>query len=76
MGTAVYQIKKVDGGWEVENDGKTVGPYPTKCIALETSFAAAHRAAHAGHGIAISAPESEPARSKFAETAPITLERS
>lgn len=76
MGIAVYQIKKVDGGWGVENDGKTVGPYPTKCIALETSLAAARHAACDGHGIAISAPESEPEWDEFAKTAPITLERS
>ena len=76
MDNAVYRVKPLKSGWVVEHDGKTLGPYATKDIALETSFAAARRAARAGHAIAISAPESEPASSHFSEIAPITLERS
>ena len=49
---------------------------PTKEIALQSSFAAARRAARDGHAITISAPESEPDPSEFAEVGPITLERS
>jgi|SoiMethySBSTD1v2_1073268.scaffolds.fasta_scaffold1095468_2 hypothetical protein len=77
MGSAVYRIKALEsGGWGVEHDGKTIGPYPTKEIALQSSFAAARRAARDGHAITISAPESEPDPSEFAEVGPITLERS
>jgi hypothetical protein len=75
MGNSVYGIKALKGGWVVEHDGKTLGPYATKDIALETTFAAARRAARAGHAIAISAPESEPAPA-FAEPGPITLDLS
>ena len=76
MGNVVYRVKPLKSGWVVEHDGKTLGPYRTKDIALETSFAAARRAARAGHAITISAPESDPASSPLSEIAPITLERS
>jgi hypothetical protein len=76
MGTAVYRVKLLKSGWVVEHNGKTLGPYKTKDVALETSFAAAKRAARDGHVITISAPESEPASKRFSEIAPITLERS
>ena len=76
MGNAVYRVKLLKSGWVVEHDGKTLGPYATKDIALETSFAAAKRAARGGHAIAISAPESEPASNQLSEIGPITLEQS
>jgi hypothetical protein len=76
MGTAVYTITKSDGGWLVKHDAKAIGPYATKEIALQTAFAAARRAARAGHALSISAPESEPEPNVLTEAGPITLERS
>jgi hypothetical protein len=76
MGNAVYRIKPLEGGWGVEHDEKTSGPYATRQAALEASFAAASRAAREGHAIVISAPESEPEPCEPAATGPITLELS
>lgn len=34
MGNAVYRVKPVKSGWFVEHDGRMLGPYTTKDIAL------------------------------------------
>ena len=69
MGNAAYRITPYQGGWGVQHDGSTKGPYETKEAAFEATVMAASNALREGHAIEISAPgrEAEP-RSSGATT--------
>jgi hypothetical protein len=56
MGSAIYKILPYEGGWGVEHDGSTTGPYATKEAALAATADAAGIAIRDGHAIEISAP--------------------
>jgi hypothetical protein len=59
MGSAIYKIIPVQGGWGVAHDGSTAGPYANKEAAFEASAAAASIAMRDGHAIEITAPGRE-----------------
>ena len=48
MGNAAYRITPYQGGWGVQHDGSTKGPYETKEAAFEATVMAASNALREG----------------------------
>jgi hypothetical protein len=56
MGQAIYNVTPYQGGWGVDHDGSTVGPYETKEAAYEATVAAGSIALKEGHELQINVP--------------------
>jgi hypothetical protein len=53
MGQAIYNVIPYQGGWGVDHDGSTVGPYETKEAAYEATVAAGSIGLKEGHELQI-----------------------
>ena len=53
MSSASYYIIRHGGGWGVEHDGRTTGPYETKEAAFESTLGAASNAIKLGYAVSV-----------------------
>jgi uncharacterized protein (DUF58 family) len=59
MASANYRIVPRDGGWGVDHNGRTAGPYASKEAALEAALGSAMNAIKEGYEVNLTVPGSD-----------------